>query len=48
MRKKHIAGRYAYYVGQDGLKEALEENGFILSEKNVDVVFVGFKYGGYL
>lgn len=39
--KKHIAGRYAYYVGQDGLKEALEENGFILSEKNVDVVFVG-------
>lgn len=39
--KKHIDGRNAYYVGQDGLKEALEENGFILSEKNVDVVFVG-------
>ena len=32
--KKHIEGRNAYYVGQDGLKEALEENGLPTTNLN--------------
>lgn len=38
---KNIEGRNAYYIGQDGLKEALEENGFSITEEEVDAVFVG-------
>ncbi len=33
--------RNAYYIGQDGLKEALLDAGFTLCEENVDFVFVG-------
>ncbi|MEG2411062.1 MAG: HAD-IIA family hydrolase [Erysipelotrichaceae bacterium] len=46
--KKHYKGNKAYYIGQDGLKEALLDNGFILSEDEVDHVFVGLDaYGTY-
>ena len=39
--KKHMDGKRAYYIGEDGLHEALLENGFEISEDNVDFVFVG-------
>lgn len=39
--KLNYRGRNAYYIGQDGLKEALEEQGFTISEEKVDLVFVG-------
>lgn len=38
---KHYKGRNAWYVGQDGLKEALIDNGFTICEQAVDLVFVG-------
>lgn len=40
------AGRNAYYIGQDGLREALLENGFRITEDNVDFVFVGLDIEG--
>lgn len=40
------SGRNAYYIGQDGLKEALLENGFRICEENVDFVFVGLDIEG--
>lgn len=39
-------GRNAYYIGQDGLKEALLENGFHITEEDVDFVFVGLDMDG--
>lgn len=42
--KSHYSGNKAYMVGQDGLKEALEEEGFtIINDKDeqADFVFVG-------
>lgn len=39
-------GRHAYYIGQDGLKEALLESGFQLCEEHVDFVFVGLDIEG--
>ncbi len=33
--------RKCFYVGEDGLKEALEKNGFIFVEDHADFVFVG-------
>lgn len=43
---KHSNLRNAYYIGQDGLKEALLENGFHIVEENVDHVFVGLDSNG--
>lgn len=39
--KKHMDGKRAYYIGEDGLQEALLENGFEITEEKVDLVFVG-------
>lgn len=39
--KKHMKGNRAYYIGEDGLHEALLENGFEICEDDVDLVFVG-------
>lgn len=44
--KLNYKGRNAYYIGQDGLKEALEEQGFTISEQHVDFVFVGLDTTG--
>lgn len=42
----HYEGRIAWYIGQDGLKEALEDNGFTIDEEHVDCVFVGLDNTG--
>lgn len=42
----NYTGRNAYYIGQDGLREALLENGFHITEENVDFVFVGLDIEG--
>lgn len=39
-------GRNAYYIGQDGLREALLDSGFQITEENVDFVFVGLDTTG--
>ncbi|MDO4465761.1 MAG: HAD-IIA family hydrolase [Bacillota bacterium] len=39
--KKNFEGRKAYFIGQSGLEEALLENGFEITEKNPDYVFIG-------
>lgn len=39
-------GRNAYFIGQDGLKEALLDSGFRITEKDVDFVFVGLDVEG--
>ncbi len=39
--RKHYEKRRAFYIGEDGLKEALLEQGFTLCEENPDFVFVG-------
>lgn len=39
-------GKNAYYIGQDGLKEALHDNGFIVNEDKADFVFVGLDTKG--
>lgn len=40
--------RNAYYIGVDGLEEALINNGFTITDKDVDFVFVGLdKEGTY-
>ena len=44
--KKHYEKRNAYYIGQDGLKEALLDQGFHITEENVDFVFVGLDTSG--
>lgn len=38
--------RKAYYIGQDGLKEALLESGFTICEEGADFVFVGLDVEG--
>ncbi len=48
----HIAQNYkernAFMIGRDGLREALLDNGFTMTEKDVDFVFVGLdKEGTY-
>ncbi|MEG0329458.1 MAG: HAD-IIA family hydrolase [Longicatena sp.] len=43
---KNYDGRNAYYIGQDGLKEALCNEGFTISEEDVDFVFVGLDVEG--
>ena len=42
----HYEGRNAWYIGQDGLKEALVDAGFTIAEENVDLVFVGLDTEG--
>lgn len=37
----HSEARRAFYIGQDGLKEALLEQGFVIEEETADFVFVG-------
>ncbi|MBQ0065906.1 MAG: HAD-IIA family hydrolase [Firmicutes bacterium] len=39
--RKNYEGNKVYYIGQSGLKEALLENGFEISEEHPDFVFVG-------
>lgn len=39
--KEHYDGSRAFYIGQAGMKEALEENGFTIVENEPDFVFVG-------
>lgn len=34
-------GKKAWYIGQNGMKQALEDNGFEISEDHPDFVFVG-------
>ena len=42
----NYGGRNAWYIGQDGLKEALMDSGFQITEENVDFVFVGLDSTG--
>lgn len=42
----HYKERNAWYIGQDGLKEALLDNGFHICEEHVDFVFVGLDFTG--
>ncbi len=44
--KEHYTGRNAYYIGQDGLREALIEQGFFITDNDVDFVFVGLDTKG--
>ena len=44
--RKHYEGRRAYYIGQDGLREALEDEGFTIDDTNADFVFVGLDTSG--
>lgn len=37
----HSTSRSAYYIGQDGMQEALEEQGFVIDEQHADHVFIG-------
>ncbi|WP_416327242.1 HAD-IIA family hydrolase [[Eubacterium] hominis] len=39
--KRHEQAKKAYYIGQDGMKEALLEQGFIIDENEADHVFIG-------
>lgn len=47
---RHMANisnrRRAFFIGQDGLKEALEDSGFLITDKDVDFVFVGLDNKG--
>ena len=49
--KDHYKERKVYYIGCDGLKEALVEEGFIFDDQHPDFVFVGLQkdidYNGY-
>jgi len=37
----HYTQRKAFYIGEDGLKEALSDQGFVLTEDHPDFVFIG-------
>ncbi len=39
--KMHYQERNAFYIGEDGLKEALIEHGFCLCDDHADIVFIG-------
>lgn len=39
--KRHDGAGRAYYIGQDGMKEALLEQGFLIDELRADHVFIG-------
>lgn len=44
----HVARKYkerkCFFIGEDGLREALENNGFIITDDNPDFVFIGLDY----
>lgn len=42
--KKNSDKRNVFVIGQDGLIEALKENGFNITNENVDYVFVGLEF----
>ena len=39
--KKHYDGNRAYYIGKQGMKDALNQEGFIIDDENPDFVFIG-------
>ena len=39
--RHHFHGNRAYYIGQDGMEEALKEQGFVMDDQNADHVFIG-------
>lgn len=39
--KTHYSGNKAYYVGKEGMREALLDTGFELSDEHPDLVFIG-------
>ena len=39
--KKHYEGNKAYYIGKQGMKDALNQEGFIIDDENPDFVFIG-------
>lgn len=39
--REHFEGKKAWYIGEAGMKQALEENGFVITEDHPDFVFVG-------
>lgn len=39
--RKHYEQRKAFYIGEDGLKEALLEQGFQIVEEDPDILFIG-------
>ena len=39
--KRYLKGDKAYYIGQEGMREALIEQGFMIDEKQADHVFIG-------
>lgn len=39
--KRTCDKRKCWYIGEDGMKDALEKGGFVLDEENPDFVFVG-------
>lgn len=39
--KRYLKGNKAYYIGQEGMEEALVEQGFIIDENKADHVFIG-------
>lgn len=39
--KKHFGVSMAYYIGKDGLKEAMEEYGISFDDKSPEAVFIG-------
>lgn len=41
MAKQDLAKRKAWMIGQDGLKEALEDEGFTITKEHADYVFIG-------
>lgn len=41
--RRHSDAKRAYYIGQDGMKEALLEQGFELNEEVADYVFIGLQ-----
>ena len=39
--RSHYSGNTAYYIGKEGMKQALLDEGFTISDQNPDFVFVG-------
>lgn len=39
--KKHYDGNRAYYIGKQGMKDALDQEGFIIDDENPGFVFIG-------
>lgn len=39
--RSHYSGNTAYYIGKEGMKQALLDEGFTITDQNPDFVFVG-------